>query len=58
MVRPGTFFKIAAVADQLDVAGRTVRRWIDQGQLVSHRIGGVLRIADADLQAFLAAHRG
>jgi excisionase family DNA binding protein len=51
------FFTIAEVADRLDVATRTVRRWIKSGELVVHRIGGVVRIAEGDLRAFLALHR-
>jgi excisionase family DNA binding protein len=51
------FFTIANVAESLRVSTRTVRRWIDAGQLVVHRINGVLRIADKDLQAFLGEHR-
>jgi excisionase family DNA binding protein len=55
---PIKFFTIAQVAEPLDVATRTVRRWIKSGDLVAHRFGGVVRIAEGDLQAFLAAHRG
>jgi excisionase family DNA binding protein len=51
------FFTISDVAESLRVSMRTVRRWIDTGQLVAHRFKGVLRIADGDLQAFLAEHR-
>jgi len=51
------FFTIANVAESLRVSIRTVRRWIDTGQLVAHRFKGVLRIADEDLQAFLGEHR-
>lgn len=51
------FFTIAEVADRLDVATRTVRRWIKAGELVAHRIGGIVRIAESDLRAFLALHR-
>jgi excisionase family DNA binding protein len=51
------FFTIDAVAELLDVASRTVRRWIANGDLVAHRIGNVVRIAEEDLQAFLAATR-
>jgi excisionase family DNA binding protein len=51
------FFTIANVAESLSVSTRTVRRWIDSGQLVTHRFKSTLRIAEADLQAFLARHR-
>ena len=51
------FFTIAEVAERLNVASRTIRRWIKAGDLVVHRIGGVVRIAEGDLRAFLALHR-
>jgi excisionase family DNA binding protein len=54
---PMRFFTIANVAESLSVSTRTVRRWIDSGQLVAHRFNGVLRIANQDLQAFLGEHR-
>ena len=52
------FFTTTEVAERLGVATRTVRRWIKSGDLVVHRFGGVVRIAEGDLRAFLAAHRG
>ena len=51
------FFTIAEVAERLRVSTRTVRRWIMAGDLVAHRPGGLVRIAESDLRAFLAAHR-
>jgi excisionase family DNA binding protein len=51
------FFTIAEVAERVHVGSRTVRRWIKAGDLVVHRIGGVIRIAEGDLRAFLALHR-
>ena len=36
---------------------RTVRRWIEKELLIAHRIAGVVRIAEGDFRAFLAAHR-
>jgi excisionase family DNA binding protein len=51
------FFTITEVAEDLNVSDRTVRRWIEDGKLVAHRIGGVVRIAETDLRAFLALHR-
>ena len=55
---PMRFLTIAEVARRLNVSTRTVSRWISGGDLVVHRIGGVVRIAEGDLLAFLAAHRG
>jgi excisionase family DNA binding protein len=51
------FFTIGEVAERLRVCTRTVSRWIKDGDLVAHRIGGVVRIAESDLRAFLALHR-
>jgi excisionase family DNA binding protein len=51
------FLKISQVAERLGVATRTVRRWIDAGRLIAHRFGGVVRIAENDLRAFVALHR-
>jgi excisionase family DNA binding protein len=52
------FLSIADVADWLAVSIRTVRRWIESGNLVAHQFGSVVRIAEGDLRTFLAAHRG
>jgi excisionase family DNA binding protein len=52
-----SFFAIADVAARLDVCERTVRRWIKSRALPVHRIGGLLRISEADLAAFLALRR-
>ncbi len=51
------FFTIEDVAEIFGVVPRTVARWIKAKQLVAHRIGGVVRIAESDLKAFTAAHR-
>lgn len=51
------FFTIAEVAEMLRVCTRTVRRWIAAGELVAHRFGNAVRIAEPDLRAFLALHR-
>jgi excisionase family DNA binding protein len=37
----------------LNVSPRTVRRAIESGALPVHRFGRLVRISDADLQAFL-----
>jgi excisionase family DNA binding protein len=51
------FFTIAELAERLSVSTRTVRRWIEAGDLVVHRLGSVVRIAEDDLRTFLAVHR-
>ena len=55
-VRP-KFYTIGGVALLLDVAPRTVHRWIAERKLVVHRIGRSVRVSAADLKEFLAAHR-
>ena len=54
---PEQFFTIPAVAEYVDVSTRSVRRWIERGDLVAYHFGGVVRIAATDLKAFLAMHR-
>ena len=44
-------------ADVLQVTTRTLRRWINAGELVAHRIGRQLRISEPDLQAFIRIRR-
>jgi excisionase family DNA binding protein len=51
------FSTIASIAQRLNVSPRTVHRWIGNGKLIVHRIGRSVRISEADLKAFLAAHR-
>ena len=51
------YYSIKAVAEAVAVSTRTVRRWIENSDLAVHRIDGVVRVAEADLRAFLALHR-
>lgn len=44
---------IAATAQHLGVSSKTVRRWIEQGELPHHRLGRQIRIAESDLIVFL-----
>ncbi len=53
-----SFFSVSDVAEHLGVSTRTVRRWIEDGQLIAHHFGRAVRIAEEDLRAFLAAHPG
>jgi excisionase family DNA binding protein len=54
---PMKFYTIEQIAECVDASTRSVRRWIAQGLLIAHRINGLIRISEADFQAFLAAHR-
>ncbi len=49
---------VATTAERLDLSEKTVRRLIDSGDLVAHRIGRNVRIAEDDLRAFLYQRRG
>jgi excisionase family DNA binding protein len=51
------FLTIEATAVNLDVSTRSVRRWIESGELAAYRIGRLVRIAPSDLTAFLGRHR-
>jgi excisionase family DNA binding protein len=55
--RPIQLHTVPEVADQLKVSQKQVRRWIASGDLIAHRLGRQLRIADSDLRAFLAQRR-
>ena len=48
---------LSEVADRLQVSSKTIRRWIEAGDLVAHRFGRQLRISEADLQAFIRMRR-
>jgi excisionase family DNA binding protein len=48
---------MAKVSTQLDVSQKTVRRWIERGELPVHRLGRQLRISETDLAAFVAKSR-
>ena len=48
---------VGEAAEFLGVCTKTVRRLITAQTLLSHRVGRSIRIADADLRAYLAAHR-
>jgi excisionase family DNA binding protein len=54
---PTKFYTIGQIADFIEASPRTVRRWIKKGLLVAHCINGLVRISEADFQAFVTAHR-
>ena len=56
--QPGhRFHSIPTVAERLDVSEKSVRRYIERGELAAYRIGGQIRIGEADLQNFLRSCR-
>ena len=54
---PQRLLTIKDVADILQVSDKTVRRWIDAGDLVAHRVGRQLRVSQGDLETFIKLRR-
>jgi excisionase family DNA binding protein len=52
-----TLYAIPEVAAILKVSPKTVRRWIERGELAVHRLGRQIRISEPDLAAFVKARR-
>lgn len=48
---------ISDVAQLLQISERTVRRWIDGGDLAAHKLGRQWRISDKDLKEYLRGNR-
>lgn len=51
------WYTTASLARELDVSERTVRQWVEQGKLVSYKIGSSRRFKPADVETFLAQFR-
>lgn len=47
----------AEAAKRLGVTPRTLYRFIDSGQLPAYRLGRVIRLQEADIDAFIEASR-
>ena len=59
---PGTsplhsFYSVTETAKLLKVNPKTVRRWIENGDLTVHRFGRQIRITEPDLVTFIRQHR-
>ena len=54
---PHRLLTIKDVADILQVSDKTIRRWIDAGDLVAHRVGRQLRVSQGDLETFIKLRR-
>ncbi len=54
---PPTLYTVPEVAGLLKVSIKTVRRWIDTGDLTVHRFGRQLRVTESDLSAFIRQRR-
>ncbi len=48
---------IPEVAEYLQVSTKTVRRWIESGDLIAHRFGRQWRISQADPDTFIRIRR-
>lgn len=53
-----TFLSLQEVADVLAVSYKTVRRFIERGELPRHKIGRQIRISQRDLRDFITLRRG
>ena len=49
--------RIEFVAERLDLSVRSVQRLIASGQLPAFKIGGAVRVSDADLEQLIARSR-
>ena len=54
---PQRLLTIKDAAAVLQVSDKTVRRWIDAGDLVAHRIGRQWRVSQGDLETFIKLRR-
>jgi excisionase family DNA binding protein len=48
---------IIQVADALNVSIKTVRRLIESRELHHHRMGGIIRVSEEDLRAYVNSTR-
>lgn len=51
------FYTAKSLARRLALGERTVRRYIEEGQIPSYMFGRARRIDPADVDSFLARHR-
>ena len=52
------YLSCAAAGRLASVSIRTIQRWIENGSLVAHRVGAVVRVRRADLERLLREGRG
>jgi len=56
MIKPTgfiSFHSIQSIAEMLDVSIKTVRRWINRGELPAYKLGNQWRVSSLDLDVFL-----
>lgn len=54
---PSRMRPIRGVAEFFGVSVKTVRRWIESGELKAHQLGRQWRIAPEDIERFLATRK-
>jgi len=55
--QPERLLTVSQAAQQYAVCERLIRRWVADREIPYHRIGRSIRLAPADLDAFVANHR-
>ena len=55
--RRGRMRSIREVAELFGVSEKSIRRWIETGQLDAHQLGRQWRIAPEEIERFLATRR-
>ena len=48
---------VADIADRLKLSEKTIRRWIERGDLPAHHLGRAVRVSEDDLSLYLHKHR-
>lgn len=51
------FYTTKTLALKLQVSERTIRNWVNSGELASYTLGDLRRFDPADVASFLDAHR-
>ena len=51
------YWTVEQIAERWQCSEKKVRRLIKKGELIAHRFGGQLRIAEADLRSYERLHR-
>lgn len=52
-----SFLTIAMLADRMGFCQKTIRRWIEAGDLRAHRLGRQIRVSEEDAVTFVASRR-
>ena len=50
---PDRLLSVTCVAEHLETSEKTVRRFVERGELRTHRIGNSIRISEDDLSLFI-----